>query len=162
MILCICTSDRFWLPITTCRSNLQRSSRRFRQIISSSDFEALFGPATPHPDGGRQNIFGAEDELRVAPKGVDKTHKYDSVVVICMGLVDNRTDVEQKGHRHTEVSIVRCCVQVRQQHSSFSTEVIAIDVRHGLGRFTDKQVLSPDFKRELAGVAKVVRPFVHW
>ena len=29
-------------------------------------------------------------------------------------------------------------------------------------RFTDKQVLSPEFKDELAGVAKVMRPFVHW
>ena len=59
-----------------CRANLQRSSRRFRQIISSPEFEGLFGPAELHPKGGRQNIFGAEDELRVAPKGVDKTHKW--------------------------------------------------------------------------------------
>ena len=33
-------------------------------------------PAKPHPKGTRQNIFGGEDELKVAPKGVDKTHKY--------------------------------------------------------------------------------------
>ena len=29
-------------------------------------------------------------------------------------------------------------------------------------RFTDKQELSPEFKTELAGVVKIVRPFVHW
>ncbi|KAM5546152.1 hypothetical protein V8D89_000278 [Ganoderma adspersum] len=111
-----------WCPgrneLATIRSNLQRSSRRFRQIISSPEFEALFGPAQPHQNGGRQNIFGAEDELRVAPKGVDKTHK--------------------------DIDILKC--------RSFAVAY----------RFTDKQVLSPEFKEELAGVAKVMRPFVHW
>ena len=29
-------------------------------------------------------------------------------------------------------------------------------------RFTDKQVLSASFKDELANVAKIMRPFVHW
>ena len=29
--------------------------------------------------GKRQNIFGMEDELKVAPKGVDKNHKYVTV-----------------------------------------------------------------------------------
>ena len=76
----MCASDACCRAETTCRSNLQRSSRRFRQIISSPDFEAFFGPAQPHPSGGRQNIFGGEDELRVAPKGVDKTHKCVSTV----------------------------------------------------------------------------------
>lgn len=58
------------------RINLQRSSKRLRDIISAPDFEALFGPARPHPKGARQNIFGMDDELKVAPKGVDKTHKF--------------------------------------------------------------------------------------
>ena len=38
-------------------------------------FESYFGKAEPHPKGKRQNIFGAEDELKVAPKGVDKDHQ---------------------------------------------------------------------------------------
>lgn len=75
IVECSWISDACCCAETTCRSNLQRSSRRFRQIISSPDFEAFFGPAQPHLSGGRQNIFGGEDELRVAPKGVDKTHK---------------------------------------------------------------------------------------
>lgn len=40
----------------------------------------MFGPAKPHKDGKninskRQNVFGHEDALKVAPKGVDKDHK---------------------------------------------------------------------------------------
>lgn len=29
-------------------------------------------------------------------------------------------------------------------------------------RFTDKQVLQPDFKEELGRLVKIMRPFVHW
>ena len=52
-----------------------RSSTRFRRIISDETFVGLFGEAKPHPKGGRQNIFGRDDELKTAPKGVDKNHK---------------------------------------------------------------------------------------
>ncbi|KAI1786360.1 hypothetical protein LXA43DRAFT_898111 [Ganoderma leucocontextum] len=66
-----------WCPgrneLATIRSNLQRSSRRFPQTISNPEFEALFGRA--QPNGRRQNILGAEDELKIAPQGVNKTHK---------------------------------------------------------------------------------------
>lgn len=56
------------------RNNIQRSSARLRQIISSTEFTKLFGEARPHPKGLRRNVFGGEDELKVAPKGVDKNH----------------------------------------------------------------------------------------
>ncbi|KAI0719799.1 hypothetical protein C8T65DRAFT_635198 [Cerioporus squamosus] len=110
-----------WCPgkneLATIRNNIKRSSRRLRQVISTPDFEALFGPARPHPKGERQNIFGMEDELKVAPKGVDKTHK--------------------------DIDLLKC--------RSFAV----------VYKFTDKQVLQPEFKEELANVAKVMRPFVH-
>ncbi|PFH46959.1 hypothetical protein AMATHDRAFT_153318 [Amanita thiersii Skay4041] len=68
-----------WCPgkneLATIRSNLQRNSRRLRDIISSPTFVKYFGKAEPHPSGERQNIFGQEDELKKAPKGVDKDHK---------------------------------------------------------------------------------------
>ena len=35
-------------------------------------------------------------------------------------------------------------------------------IRFHARRFTDKQVLQPDYKDELAGVVRIVRPFVHW
>ncbi|KAF8987368.1 hypothetical protein BDQ17DRAFT_1414942 [Cyathus striatus] len=70
-----------WCPgkneLATIRTNLQQpnGSRRLRQVISHPDFVKFFGTAKPHPKGARQNIFGMEDELKVAPKGVDKGHK---------------------------------------------------------------------------------------
>ncbi|KAI0649812.1 hypothetical protein C8Q79DRAFT_1006142 [Trametes meyenii] len=110
-----------WCPgkneLQTIRNNLLRSSTRFRRIIAAPEFEALFGPARPHPEGGRQNVFGFEDELKVAPKGVDKTHK--------------------------DIDLLKC--------RSFAV----------IHKFTDEQVLAPDFGQTLADVVKVVRPFVH-
>jgi hypothetical protein len=50
-----------------------------RQIIAEPSFVKLFGQAKPLATKGkerqRQNIFGAEDELKVAPTGVDKNHR---------------------------------------------------------------------------------------
>ncbi|KAL1948090.1 hypothetical protein VTO73DRAFT_12165 [Trametes versicolor] len=110
-----------WCPgkneLQTIRNNLLRSTRRLRQIISAPEFEALFGPAHPHPKGGRQNVFGFEDELKVAPKGVDKTHK--------------------------DIDLLKC--------RSFAV----------VHKFTDQQVLAPDFKNELARIVQIMRPFVH-
>ncbi|TCD60435.1 hypothetical protein EIP91_010066 [Steccherinum ochraceum] len=67
-----------WHPgrneLQTIRNNLLRSSARFRKIISAPKFVEMFGDAKPHPKGERQNIFGMDDELKTAPKGVDKTH----------------------------------------------------------------------------------------
>ncbi|KAL4244933.1 Conserved hypothetical protein CHP02453 [Abortiporus biennis] len=110
-----------WQPgkneLSTIRNNIQRSSTRLRKTISAPQFVKFFGEPKPHPKGHRQNIFGMEDELKVAPKGIEKTHK--------------------------DIDLLKC--------RSFA-------VVHS---FTDKQVLSPDFKTELAKVAKIMRPFVH-
>jgi hypothetical protein len=50
-----------------------------RQIIAEPSFVKLFGQPKPLATKGkerkRQNIFGAEDELKVAPTGVDKNHR---------------------------------------------------------------------------------------
>ncbi|KAK7040872.1 hypothetical protein VNI00_009468 [Paramarasmius palmivorus] len=67
-----------WCPgrneLATIRTNLLRDSQPLRDIIESSDFVKYFGEAKSQPNGERSNIFGAEDELKVAPKGVEKTH----------------------------------------------------------------------------------------
>ena len=96
------------------RSNLQRSSRRLREVISAPDFEALFGPARPHPKGERQNIFGMEDELKVAPKGIDKTHKcaHPLALIHVYANVDGLSRMLQ-GHRPAQMSLVCRRVQVR-------------------------------------------------
>jgi len=52
-----------------------------RQIIAEPSFVKLFGQPKPLATKGkdkerkRQSIFGAEDELKVAPTGVNKNHQ---------------------------------------------------------------------------------------
>ncbi|KAF5350647.1 hypothetical protein D9756_008489 [Leucocoprinus leucothites] len=110
-----------WCPsrneLSTIRANIQRDPTRLRQIISSPEFEKYFGEAKPHPKGERRNIYGMEDELKTAPKGVDKTHK--------------------------DIDLLKC--------RSFAVTY----------RFTDSEVLDPDFKHKIGSVAKIVQPFVH-
>jgi hypothetical protein len=72
-----------WTPdkndLATIRTNIIRNSKPLRRVINAPRFVELFGPAKPDSKGKGQrcNIFGAEDQLKVAPKmnGVDKTHK---------------------------------------------------------------------------------------
>ncbi|KAJ6588537.1 hypothetical protein B0H19DRAFT_1301515 [Mycena capillaripes] len=65
-----------WCPnkneLATIRSNIQRDSTRLRGIISDPAFVSYFGEPKP---GARRNIFGRDDELKVAPKGIPKTHE---------------------------------------------------------------------------------------
>ncbi|KAK0195941.1 hypothetical protein F5146DRAFT_1133384 [Armillaria mellea] len=64
-----------WCPgrneLATIRTNIKRNSSQLRDIISSPEFVKYFGEPKP---GKRNNIFGRDDELKVAPKGVDKDH----------------------------------------------------------------------------------------
>ncbi|KAI5120542.1 hypothetical protein M0805_004550, partial [Coniferiporia weirii] len=68
-----------WCPgkneLQTIRNNILRSSRRLRQLISAPDFVELFGEPKPNSKSERTNIFGRDDELKVAPKGIDKNHQ---------------------------------------------------------------------------------------
>ncbi|KAA1474586.1 hypothetical protein DENSPDRAFT_841191 [Dentipellis sp. KUC8613] len=65
-----------WCPgkneLATIRAHIGRNSSRLRAILSEPTFVSYFGKPKP---GKRQSIFGMEDELKVAPKGVDKNHK---------------------------------------------------------------------------------------
>lgn len=65
-----------WCPnkneLDTIRSNIQRDSARLRGVISEPTFVKYFGEPKP---GARRNIFGRDDELKVAPKGIPKTHE---------------------------------------------------------------------------------------
>ena len=68
-----------WCPgkneLAAIRANILRNPNRLRQVISEPEFVQWFGAAERPPDGERSNIFGMEDELKVAPKGIDKNHK---------------------------------------------------------------------------------------
>lgn len=66
-----------WCPgkneLEQIRTHIKRNPLPLREAISDPTFVSLFGPATWSKDK-RQNIFGAEDQLKVAPKGVAKDH----------------------------------------------------------------------------------------
>jgi uncharacterized protein (DUF2461 family) len=68
-----------WCPgkneLATIRSHIQRNPSRLRRIINAPRFVENFGPPKSLSKKGRQNIFGRDDELKVAPKGIDKDHK---------------------------------------------------------------------------------------
>ncbi|PPQ65078.1 hypothetical protein CVT24_003032 [Panaeolus cyanescens] len=88
-----------WCPgrqeLATIRANIARNSRRLRRVISDPEFVRYFGEPHPHPNGERQNIFGHEDELKVAPKGVDKDHKdIDLLKCRSFAVVHRFTDSE--------------------------------------------------------------------
>lgn len=71
----LCFFSYFLLPN---RNHLLRSTpaaETLHTIIASKAFTTHFGAPSPHPNGDRQSVFGHEDELKVAPKGVDKNHK---------------------------------------------------------------------------------------
>ncbi|OCH90168.1 hypothetical protein OBBRIDRAFT_793554 [Obba rivulosa] len=106
-----------WQPgrneLATIRSNIQRSSARLRKLIAAPDFVKYFGEAARHPEGLRRNIFGHEDELKTAPKGVDKTHKdIDLLKCRSFAVVHYFTDAEVlsptwKDELHRIVKIAR-------------------------------------------------------
>ncbi|CAE6540814.1 unnamed protein product [Rhizoctonia solani] len=72
-----------WCPgkneLQTIRNVIQRNhGRRLREILAEPSFVKYFGKPKPLATKGkelkRQSIFGAEDELKVAPVGVKKDH----------------------------------------------------------------------------------------
>ena len=67
-----------WQPgkneLQTIRHHFLTEPERFRREISKPEFVKLFGPAKP-AKGKRQNVFGHDDALKVAPKGVGKDHR---------------------------------------------------------------------------------------
>ncbi|ORX41119.1 hypothetical protein BD324DRAFT_613287 [Kockovaella imperatae] len=68
-----------WQPgkneLASIRHRFLTDPELFREVISAPEFVEHFGPPKPHPKGKRQNVFGHDDALKVAPKGVDKSHK---------------------------------------------------------------------------------------
>ncbi|BEI85586.1 hypothetical protein CcaverHIS002_0509870 [Cutaneotrichosporon cavernicola] len=82
-----------------------------QDAISSPEFVALFGPAEPDKvKGKRQNVFGHDDELKMAPKGIDKNHPLIHLLRLrTIAVVKHFTDdqVLDPGFRNTLVDVVR-------------------------------------------------------
>jgi len=99
------------------RINIQRNPRRLRNVIAAPEFVKFFGKAKPHPKGERQNIFGMEDELKVAPKGVEKDHKWVlPPFMISCGLYS--PSYRLQGYRPVKMSFFRCRTSVRSLRNS--------------------------------------------
>jgi len=68
-----------WQPgkdeLASIRQRLTTEPETFRRVIGAKEFVEMFGKAEPKKGGGRQNVFGHDDALKVAPKGIDKGHK---------------------------------------------------------------------------------------
>ena len=91
---------------STCsgnRTNIKRNSTPLRTVISAPDFVKHFGDAKPDPKGSRRNIFGQEDELKVAPKGIDKTHK-------CIFLASKKSPFTSNycGPSDRDIDLLKC------------------------------------------------------
>ncbi|KAI9633604.1 uncharacterized protein MKK02DRAFT_28411 [Dioszegia hungarica] len=103
--LSLCPNDKsilaagVWCPakteMQTIRHHLLNTPERFRDVIGSEAFVDMFGPASPGKKGERRNVFGHEDALKVAPKGVDKGHKdIDLLKLRSVAVVKHFTDEE--------------------------------------------------------------------
>lgn len=139
-------------------AHIQRNPARLRSVIASPAFVSLFGEAKPLPKGGRRNIFGQEDELKTAPKGVDKTHK-------CFHPLAHDGDLTTDGGG-SGTSIFSSAAHSpwytsQSPRHTYSFRNMLIGLLH-YRSFTDAQVLSPTFKEDLCEAAAVLRPFVHW
>ncbi|KAG6845256.1 hypothetical protein H0H87_011991 [Tephrocybe sp. NHM501043] len=76
-----------WCPgrseLANIRANILRpaGADRLREVLANPEFVTFFGEPQPGKDGARQSVFGMDDELKVAPKGVDKNHRSVCVFV---------------------------------------------------------------------------------
>ncbi|KAF8336259.1 uncharacterized protein EI90DRAFT_3045076, partial [Cantharellus anzutake] len=92
-----------WAPekneLSTLRHNILTNATPLRDIVSAPEFVELFGEPKPHPKGLRRNVFGGEDELKVAPKGISKSHpdidllKLRSVAVVKRWFIDRVMEI---------------------------------------------------------------------
>ncbi|KAJ9118052.1 hypothetical protein QFC24_006324 [Naganishia onofrii] len=90
-----------WAPgkneLASIRQSIKTDPSQLRNIISAPDFTKLFGPASPtgRGKGARCNVFGHDDQLKVAPKGVAKDHAdIDLLKLRSIAVVKNFTDAE--------------------------------------------------------------------
>ncbi|WVQ95521.1 hypothetical protein IAU59_002618 [Kwoniella sp. CBS 9459] len=85
-----------WQPgkneLASIRHQLLTNPRRFRDVIENKEFANLFGEAK-EKKGKRQNVFGNDDALKVAPKGIEKDHKdIDLLKLRSVAVVHHFTD----------------------------------------------------------------------
>ncbi|KAG9316552.1 hypothetical protein JVU11DRAFT_2603 [Chiua virens] len=120
-----------WCPakneLNMIRNHIKHSSDRLREIISAPDFVAHFGEACPHPKGQRQNVFGAEDELKTAPKGVDRNHK-DIDLLKCRSLAVFRTFSDEQVLAGTFIQELEQVARILRPFVHYLNDMITLPV----------------------------------
>ncbi|KAL0253590.1 hypothetical protein I308_100964 [Cryptococcus tetragattii IND107] len=89
-----------WMPDKNQTASIRHQTltdegrTRFRQVIEEKEFVEWFGEAK-EKKGERRNVFGHDDALKVAPKGVDKEHRdIDLLKLRTVAVVHYFTDDE--------------------------------------------------------------------
>ncbi|KAF9509955.1 hypothetical protein BS47DRAFT_1300807 [Hydnum rufescens UP504] len=88
-----------WAPakdeLSALRANILQDSVPLRNVLSAPEFTKIFGQPVAHPKGDRRSVFGQDDELKVAPKGIPKTHPdIDLLKLRTIGVVHYFKDQE--------------------------------------------------------------------
>ncbi|CAE6402347.1 unnamed protein product [Rhizoctonia solani] len=127
-----------WCPgkneLQTIRNVVKRNhARRLRQILAEPGFVKYFGAPKPLATKGkepqRQSIFGAEDELKVAPAGVKKDHP-DIDLLKCRSFA--------VVHRFTDAQVLR------KDFLEKILKPVLVEMRPFVHCLNDYMTLSPD------------------
>ncbi|KAI6040353.1 hypothetical protein EDC04DRAFT_2678669 [Pisolithus marmoratus] len=120
-----------WCPgrdeLLSIRNHILHSPDRLREILSDPEFMANFGKPQPHPDGKRQSVFGHEDELKTAPKGVDKHHK-DIDLLKCRSLAVSRTFTDEQVLNSDFIEQLKSVVRVLRPFVHCLNDMITLPV----------------------------------
>lgn len=123
-----------WCPgkdeLSTIRNHILHSPDRLREILSNPEFVANFGEPRPHPDGKRQSVFGHEDELKTAPKGVNKHHK-DIDLLKCRSLAVSRTFTDEQVLSSGFIEQLKSVVRVLRPFVHCLNDMITLPVDGG-------------------------------
>lgn len=123
-----------WCPgrneLSTIRNHILHSPDRLREILSDPEFVSNFGEPRPHPEGKRRSVFGHEDELKTAPKGIDKHHK-DIDLLKCRSLAVSRTFTDKQVLNSNFIEELKGVVRILRPFVHCLNDMITLPVDDG-------------------------------
>ncbi|KAI6002715.1 hypothetical protein EDD15DRAFT_2360651 [Pisolithus albus] len=123
-----------WCPgrneLSTIRNHILHSPDRLREILSDPEFVSNFGEPRPHPEGKRRSVFGHEDELKTAPKGIDKHHK-DIDLLKCRSLAVSRTFTDKQVLNSSFIEQLKIVVRILRPFVHCLNDMITLPVDDG-------------------------------
>lgn len=123
-----------WCPgrdeLSSIRNHILHSPDRLREILSDPEFVTNFGEPRPHPEGKRRSVFGREDELKTAPKGIDKHHK-DIDLLKCRSLAVSRTFTDKQVLNSDFIEQLKSVVRLLRPFVHCLNDMITLPVDDG-------------------------------